>query len=124
MKKYFISLIVLALFTAYIPTGFVLARELNERSDDPIYITSNESDENIETTEIDLEEELNISEDEVTTKQFTEDNIDTYESTLDNEEVYLKSVLDYNNETGEITVNALLKDSYGNDVEKIFLLLY
>ncbi|MCY7772165.1 SAR2788 family putative toxin [Bacillus haynesii] len=124
MKKYFISLIVLALFTAYIPTGFVLARELKERSDDPIYITSIESGENIETTEIDLEEELNVSEDDkVTTKQFTEDNIDTYESTLDTEEVYLKSVLDYNSETGEITANALLKDSYGNDVEKNFSII-
>ncbi|TKI22122.1 hypothetical protein FCO27_16950 [Bacillus pumilus] len=118
MKKYFISLIVLALFTAYIPTGFVIAHDLEKMSDNMAGTHKN-------TDQIYLEkdESKDFSNDNVANKQFTEDNIDTFVSTLDTKEIYLKSVIDYNNETGLITANALLKDKYGNDIEKDFSII-
>lgn len=42
------------------------------------------------------------------------------DSTLENEDIYINTLLEYNEETDKISVDATLKDNYGNNLEKTF----
>lgn len=125
MKKNLICSIIIAVFLAYVPTGFVAAQENENNLSEPIYITSDFQDDFYQQAEkIVLDEEYDIaSNDEVKTTLTTDGEIKTVESTLDTGEVYIESTLNYNEEDGEMIVTASLQDEYGNDIEKTFSII-
>lgn len=119
MKKSIVYIIVATLFLAYVPTGYVAAKENEVNNENTIYIEETGSNDSAEG--FDLDEELNVnSEQEVETTFTTEGDTEIIESTLESGELYLNSVIDYNPNTGEMVSTAELKDEYGNDIKKTF----
>ncbi|MGE6612548.1 SAR2788 family putative toxin [Peribacillus sp. NPDC076916] len=119
MKKFIVYILVATLFLAYVPAGYVAAKENEGSNEDTIYIEETGSTDSKE--EFDLDKELNVnSEEEVETTFTTEGEIEIIESTLESGELYLNSVIDYNPNTGEMVSTAELKDEYGNDIKKSF----
>lgn len=70
---------------------------------------------NVNNKELDLVPNENIKE-----KIYSDDNSKYVESTIENEDIYINSVLEFNEEENTIFVKTVLKDDYGNDLEKIF----
>lgn len=120
MKKYFILSIIAAIFIAYVPTGFVAAQSNNTDNHSSIHVSSQDNTDVV----VNVDEELNINSDqEVETIHISDENIDIYESGLNTEEVNIKSVLNYDNQTGEVTAEASMKDEYGTDLKKTFSII-
>ncbi|WP_053072150.1 SAR2788 family putative toxin [Rossellomorea marisflavi] len=124
MKKNLISIIILTVLLAYVPTGFVSAQESENNLTEPVYISNYQGDSVQTEEELIFNEEYDISsEDEVDTTLTKDGPVKKVESTLDTGEVYIESELNYNDNNGEMIASAILQDEYGNDIEKSFSIM-
>ncbi|WP_208592648.1 SAR2788 family putative toxin [Gracilibacillus suaedae] len=97
MKKLFICTLILALFISFGGVGYAAEN-----------ISLDETESNL------------VSNENVEEVAYTEGNSKYVDSTLKNEDVYINSFLEYDEETDTISVDALLEDDYGNNLEKTF----
>lgn len=103
MKKLSIIILMLSIFISY--GGVATAAEQINAND------------NLAITE-DLGEEYHS--DEVKEETYSEGGKNYVDSTLENEGLYINTLLKYDEKSDKISVNATLKDNYGNDIKKTF----
>lgn len=104
MKKFFVIMLTLTMFISY--GGVAYAAEQIQEID----ALSAEKDLN----------EAGYSETDVEDVVYSEEELNYVDSTIENEDMHMNSLLEFNEETGKISVTATLQDEYGNDLEKSF----
>lgn len=104
MKKTFIYILILAIFISF---GGIRTAAANTAD--------------IIVNDVVNDDELNLaSEGDVEEVIFSIGDSSYVDSTLKNEEVYINSLLEYNEKSDIILVNATLSDEYGNNLNKTF----